>query len=1173
MAISLAVKIWGDSTPLLTELEKVKKQLNLVSKELTKMGSQLTQALTLPIIAFGAVAVKEFGEAEKASVTLSAALTANGKNAELLSSQYHAFAEELSKLTTVSRDSAIGLLALAENMKAPDAKKAAQDAIGLSQAYGIDMTRAMKIAIQAQEGQYTLLGRMVPAIKNLKDPTQQAALAQKIMGDAFQVAEAQAKAGLGPLEQMKNTIAELSESFGKIIVTGLTPMINGMKSFATWMDSLSETTKKWILGILAVVAAIGPMLFIIGKIPAILSIMINGFTMLIGVMKNMIMFLAANPWILLAAAIIAVGTALYLHVTRLTAAEAATKALNDTNAKAIEAVASEKQNIESLIKTVESETASKENKLKALKELQDISPKYFGNLTLEKVATEALSVANKKYTDQIDLEKKSIDGLISIAKNEKDSKDKRLDAINKLNSAEPKYFGNLNIEKNLTNDLTVASMGYSNQINSEKQLIENLSKTARDETKTKDERLQAIKKLNEISPEYYGNITLEKVETEKATQATKLYCDALLAKARVEIATTEIAKLMAENDKIAAGVSDAGSLDFWQKLKAGVLSSAGGVMNFVGAMSAAQSSLQNTSEVLKNNNTQIDVYNKIIAENIDKIDKSGKSHATATAELGKELDAYKRLQKEVTDLQEKYNAELATSAKIIEGLSNEKKNVESLIEKIKDENTTKEDKLKAIKALQEISPKYFSGLTLETAGSELLTTATKNFTAACDGEISAKGANLEATGKLLITRKQDLDNIGRLIENEKNYIKTLEDESAIKKMASPEQREEPRMATGDNSAKTHKELIETLAKEQIAYKDLEKEVSGLQSQYNTEVATKNINSEATGKLLTQKKDELNNLERFIGDMKIEIGLMEQEVNLKKENKEEIKTVTPGMVFTPPAAKISPQKVDPNAGIKQAQTLGSVIDKVQSKLIDLTGSLGPLASSFGKTFSAIGTLIQGVASKFVDGWNSAVQEVGAVISSVVGVIGSIIDTSFANREKTMSDYYSNEKDAINNSTMSEKQKSEALTKIGKEEQKERKKLMREQAKDQKEISLVQAIIATALGIVTALANPGGVAGIILAALVGVMGAIEIAEIASQPLPSLAEGGLAFAPTMAMVGDNPNATTDPEVIAPFSKLKSLFQGNQQTIKLEGVLKGSDIYLSNERGGVQVQRIRGY
>jgi len=43
------------------------------------------------------------------------------------------------------------------------------------------------------------------------------------------------------------------------------------------------------------------------------------------------------------------------------------------------------------------------------------------------------------------------------------------------------------------------------------------------------------------------------------------------------------------------------------------------------------------------------------------------------------------------------------------------------------------------------------------------------------------------------------------------------------------------------------------------------------------------------------------------------------------------------------------------------------------------------------------------------------------------------------------------------------------------------------------------------------------------------------------PKLAEGGLAFGPTMATVGDNRNSRVDPEVIAPLSKLKSIMRNH--------------------------------
>lgn len=47
-----------------------------------------------------------------------------------------------------------------------------------------------------------------------------------------------------------------------------------------------------------------------------------------------------------------------------------------------------------------------------------------------------------------------------------------------------------------------------------------------------------------------------------------------------------------------------------------------------------------------------------------------------------------------------------------------------------------------------------------------------------------------------------------------------------------------------------------------------------------------------------------------------------------------------------------------------------------------------------------------------------------------------------------------------------------------------------------------------------------------------------------VPKLAEGGLAYGPTIAMVGDNRNAAVDPEVISPLSKLKDMIMSTVQT-----------------------------
>lgn len=74
--------------------------------------------------------------------------------------------------------------------------------------------------------------------------------------------------------------------------------------------------------------------------------------------------------------------------------------------------------------------------------------------------------------------------------------------------------------------------------------------------------------------------------------------------------------------------------------------------------------------------------------------------------------------------------------------------------------------------------------------------------------------------------------------------------------------------------------------------------------------------------------------------------------------------------------------------------------------------------------------------------------------------------------------------------------------------------------------------------------------------------------------LAKGGLAYGETLAVVGDNPNARMDPEVIAPLSKLQSII-GNAGGGRVEvyGRLSGQDILLSTEKANRTRSRYRGF
>lgn len=76
-------------------------------------------------------------------------------------------------------------------------------------------------------------------------------------------------------------------------------------------------------------------------------------------------------------------------------------------------------------------------------------------------------------------------------------------------------------------------------------------------------------------------------------------------------------------------------------------------------------------------------------------------------------------------------------------------------------------------------------------------------------------------------------------------------------------------------------------------------------------------------------------------------------------------------------------------------------------------------------------------------------------------------------------------------------------------------------------------------------------------------------------ALAEGGLAYGPTMALVGDNRGAGSDPEVIAPLSKLRQYGLG-RQTIEFVGGqfrLSGSDLLLAIQRENAKISYVSAF
>ncbi len=133
------------------------------------------------------------------------------------------------------------------------------------------------------------------------------------------------------------------------------------------------------------------------------------------------------------------------------------------------------------------------------------------------------------------------------------------------------------------------------------------------------------------------------------------------------------------------------------------------------------------------------------------------------------------------------------------------------------------------------------------------------------------------------------------------------------------------------------------------------------------------------------------------------------------------------------------------------------------------------------------------------------------------IQAINSQRYENQEAELDNYYESEKEKIENSLLSEEDKQAQLAALDEEVQERKKKIARDQAKQDKDFAVFEAVISTAQAVAKTFAQWGWPLGAVFGALIAALGAAQIKAIKSQPLPALAEGGLATKETLARIGE--------------------------------------------------------
>ena len=421
-------------------LNQVERKLRRSGDRLSKLGSDLTIAISAPLAALGAASVKEAANLESLQLALEAQmgsakaaqkemellrqealkpglgfeqaiqgsvqLQAVGFSAEFARKTLSAFgnalalagkgkaeldgvATALTQITAKGKVSAEEINQIAERL--PQIRTAMKAAFGTA-----DTEVLQKAGISSEKfiaGIVAQLETLPPATAGMKNSIENA-------GDAVK----QFLASIGTEINKTFNLNEKSEQLSKTLAAA-----------AQGFANLDDSTKKTIITFGLAAVAAGPLIKVYGVLSStgaqVISVgrgILDGFKSATGVILNAASAFGKLNLVMKASVIgaVVVGvTALYLaydhFANSLTDAERAQASVLDVTRRANEATIDERTKVMLLTDVLKDNTAKREDQQKALKELQAISPQYFGNLDLEKSKVGDINTALEKYTASI----------------------------------------------------------------------------------------------------------------------------------------------------------------------------------------------------------------------------------------------------------------------------------------------------------------------------------------------------------------------------------------------------------------------------------------------------------------------------------------------------------------------------------------------------------------------------------------------------------------------------------------------------------------------------------------------------------------------------------------------------------------------------------------------------
>lgn len=633
----------------------------------------------------------------------------------------------------------------------------------------------------------------------------------------------------------------------------------------------------------------------------------------------------------------------------------------------------------------------------------------------------------------------------------------------------------------------------SRAVEDEKRNIRTLVGIINDETKSRREREIAMKKLQEIAPEYFKTLDIDKLKTDEGRRAIDQYIASLKTKRELERIQSKIKEKEDSFDEAKKKhVKDYKSK--WNPVTWG--SNLDNYADTYEEELAKQmkpymdryAKKQISEEELKSIYTQNERYLKAFYK--DKTEK--------LKELKDDITALEKAEKELVEAQIKQDAQTAAPTTIGGSGTDSTGEGKGKKEKAKDYSKEYEAAKRArLEAEQVLQKEIAQGLE-ESLDKQLATTEQKYNEKKF--KLQQENATLEQEIGTLAAEKSNDPNREKAIA-EKRKLMELNKQIEVAYEQQKEQellqvREKYHAKEAERRVKERSREIEALRRQKseeiIEIQSLEDAKAQLKGQLSERELAQLKTLEAAKKALrVQAEKELleESLKNFEEQKQILMGYLSTLTGEAKEKLvEDITQIEDKML----QAREKLDDIKNNKDAKEEKAAGQELEKVDV--------LGFTAKDWEDTFSHL------------DEMSNRFKAVDMVVGAMSNAFSQFAQLQQNLNQKELATYTKSQEQQkqalltrLNQGYISQAQYQKELKKLEEEAQAKKKELSVKQFQAQKAMNMMSIVANTATGIMRAYSDAGPIAGSVFAAIVGALGAVQLGIVAAQQPPSYARGG--------------------------------------------------------------------